>query len=225
MGRREEKLVEVAESIGGDHVSYAVADVGLAEDTRRYVAEAVARYGGLDVLVSNAGIEGPVHLVEDHSEADFDEIVATNLRGVWLSYKHAFPELRSRGGGSIVLTSSIGGFVGFPTLSAYVATKHAVIGLAKCFALEGAPYGIRVNAVSPGFIETDMFHGLTTKFAPVAGVDRQAVYDMLAARVPLKRTGTSEEIARLNLFLACSDSSYTTGSTFVADGGVLAGVL
>ncbi|MDB5875627.1 MAG: 3-oxoacyl-[acyl-carrier protein] reductase [Ramlibacter sp.] len=225
VGRREDKLIETAKEIGGDRVSYAVADTSQVEDSRRYIAAAVTRYSGIDILVSNAGIEGPIKLTGDHSVEDFDEVIAVNVRGVWLSYKYALPELTRRGGGSVVLMSSVGGLVGFPTMSPYVASKHAVIGLAKSFAQECAGFNIRVNAVCPGFIDTDMFDALTTKFAPVAGASEEALTGVFEARVPLKRKGTSEEIAQLNLFLASADSSYVTGSAYVIDGGITAGVL
>ena len=211
--------------IDSDDVSYVCADVARVEDTQRYVAAAVERYGGIDVVVSNAGIEGPVKITDDHSVEDFDDVMATNVRGVWLSYKYAFPELQKRGGGSMVLTASIAGIIGFPAMSAYIASKHAVIGLARTFAQEAAGSNVRVNAVCPGMIDNDMFAALTRKFSPVAGASEEELTAMFEAHVPVKRKGTSEEIANLNLFLASEDSSYVTGAAYVADGGVTAGIL
>jgi NAD(P)-dependent dehydrogenase (short-subunit alcohol dehydrogenase family) len=147
------------------------------------------------------------------------------VRAVWLSYKFALPELQKRGRGSVVLTASIAGIVGFPAMSAYIASKHAVIGLARTFAQEAAGLNIRVNAVCPGTIDNDMFDALTRKFAPVAGASEEELTDMFKARVPVKRKGTNEEIANLNLFLASDDSSYITGAIHVADGGITAGIL
>jgi NAD(P)-dependent dehydrogenase (short-subunit alcohol dehydrogenase family) len=222
VGRTEEKLKLIVKAIDSDSISYAVADVSKVEDTQRYLAEAVARYGGIDVLVSNAGIEGPVKITGDHSVDDFDEVMAINVRGVWLSYRFALPELQRRGGGSVVLTASIAGIVGFPAMSAYIASKHAVIGLARTFAQEAAEFNVRVNAVCPGFIDTDMSASILRKFAP--GTE-EALRSTFEARVPVKRYGTSEEIANLNLFLASDDSSYITGAVHVADGGITAGIL
>lgn len=222
VGRSEEKLRLTVKEIDSDSISYATADVAKAEDTQRYLAEAVDRYGGIDVVVSNAGIEGPVKTTSDHSVADFDDVMATNVRGVWLSYKCALPELLKRGGGSVVLTASIAGVIGFPTMSAYIASKHAVIGLARTFAQEAAGFNVRVNAVCPGFIDNDMMAAMARKFAPGAEDEVRSNFE---ARVPVKRYGTSEEIANLNLFLASGDSSYVTGAAYVADGGVTAGIL
>ena len=225
VGRTEEKLKLAVKEIDSDSVSYACADVAKVDDTQRYLAVAVERYGGIDVVVSNAGIEGPVKITGDHSVEDFDEVMAINVRGVWLSYRFALPELQRRGGGSMVLTASIAGIIGFPAMSAYIASKHAVIGLAKTFAQEAAGFNVRVNAVCPGMIDNDMFDALTRKFAPVAGASEEELTNIFETRVPVKRKGTSEEIANLNLFLASDEASYVTGAVYVADGGVTAGIL
>jgi NAD(P)-dependent dehydrogenase (short-subunit alcohol dehydrogenase family) len=222
VGRTEEKLKLTVKEIDSDDVSYAIADVAKVDDSQHYIDEAVERYGGIDVLISNAGIEGPVQLASEHSVEDFDDVMATNVRGVWLSYKFALPALQARGGGSMVLTASIAGVIGFPTMSAYIASKHAVVGLARTFAQEAAPFNIRVNAVCPGLIDNDMAAAFVRKLAPGGEEDMRSVFE---ARVPVKRYGTSEEIAKLNLFLASDDSSYVTGAAYVADGGITAGVL
>jgi 3alpha(or 20beta)-hydroxysteroid dehydrogenase len=222
VGRSEEKLRLTVKEIDSDNISYATADVAKVEDTQRYLAEAVERYGGIDVVVSNAGIEGPVKVTSDHSVEDFDDVMATNVRGVWLSYKSALPELCKRGGGSMVLTASVLGVAAFPAMSAYTASKHAVIGLARTFAQEAAGFNIRVNAVCPGAINNDMGTAMRRKFAPGAEEELRATFE---ARVPLKRYGTSDEIANLNLFLASDDSSYVTGAAYVADGGMTAGIM
>lgn len=225
VGRTEGKLVEIVEAAGTDAISYAVADVAQVEDTRRYVAEALGRYGGIDVLVGNAGIEGPITMVSDCTIEDFDAVIATNLRGVWLSVTEVLPELRRRGGGSIVLTSSIGGLFGFPALAPYIASKHAVVGLARAIAQEVAAEGIRINAVCPGFVDNRMANSLTQRFGPLVGLTQAEVHSMLAARIPMKRWGSDDEIAKLNLFLASDDASYVTGAAYVADGGVTAGLV
>jgi NAD(P)-dependent dehydrogenase (short-subunit alcohol dehydrogenase family) len=225
VGRTRDKLTQTVKEIDNDRISYATADVAKVEDTQRYLAEAVERYGGIDVVVSNAGIEGPVKITGDHSVEDFDDVMATNVRGVWLSYKFALPELLKRGGGSMVLTASIAGIIGFPAMSAYIASKHAVVGLARTFAQEAAEFNVRVNAVCPGMIDNDMFDAMTRKFAPIAGTSEKELTSIFEARIPVKRKGASEEIANLNLFLASDDSSYVTGAAYVADGGVTAGVL
>lgn len=222
VGRSEEKLRKTMQDINHENLSYTVADVSKVEDTQRYVQLAVERYGGLDVLVSNAGTEGPAKHILEHSVEDFDQVLATNVRGAWLSVKYAFPELQKRGGGSIVLTSSIAGVAGFAAHSAYTTSKHAVVGIARALAHDGAPFHIRVNAVCPGLIDNDMMASLHRTFAP--GAEEQ-FKSALSARVPLKRYGSNEEIARMYLFLASEDSSYCTGGVYLADGGASAGII
>jgi NAD(P)-dependent dehydrogenase (short-subunit alcohol dehydrogenase family) len=222
VGRTEDKLRKVVETINHENVSYTVADVSRAEHAQRYVREAVERYGGLDILVSNAGTEGPIKPIIEYSVESFDQLMASNVRGVWLSCKYAFPELQKRGGGSIILTSSMLGLVGSAPIAPYIASKHAVVGLARALALEGAPLGIRVNAACPGFIDNDMMGSVHRQMG--AG-DEAQMQRLFSARVPLKRYGTNEESAQLNLFLASSQSSYVTGGAYLADGGVVAGIL
>jgi NAD(P)-dependent dehydrogenase (short-subunit alcohol dehydrogenase family) len=222
VGRSEEKLRKTMQDINHENLSYTVADVSKVEDTQRYVRHAVERYGGLDVLVSNAGTEGPAKHILEHTVEDFDQVMATNVRGAWLSVKYAFPELKKRGGGSIVLTSSIVGVAGFPAHSAYTSSKHAVVGMARALAHDGAPFHIRVNAVCPGVIDNDMMASMHRSVAPGAEEQFKAT---VAARVPLKRYGANEEIARMYLFLASADSSYCTGGVYLADGGITAGLM
>ncbi|MBN1210368.1 MAG: SDR family oxidoreductase [Myxococcaceae bacterium] len=216
VGRTAEKLRKTVQAINNENVSYSVADVSKVEDTQRYVADAVERYGGIDVLVSNAGFEGSFKPITEYTVEEFDEVMAINVRGSWLAIKHTFPELQKRGGGSVIITASIMGLSALGGNSAYVTAKHAAVGLMRTMALEGAPLRIRVNAVCPGFIDNDMMATIHSKIAPGG---EALVQGSLSGRVPLKRYGTSEEVARLNLFLASSDSSYITGSAYTVDGG------
>jgi NAD(P)-dependent dehydrogenase (short-subunit alcohol dehydrogenase family) len=222
VGRSREKLQKTVQAINMENVGYAVADVSKVEDTQRYLREAVERFGGVDVLVSNASDGGQFKPITEYSVEDFDKLMSVNVRGVWLSAKYAFPLLRKRGGGSVILTSSIAGLGGFPTASPYVASKHAVVGLARALSYEGAPWHIRVNTVCPGVTDTDMATAMHRQLAP--GHEDKSRTQM-EARVPLKRYGTPEEIARLNLFLASDESSYMTGAVHVADGGWSAGLV
>jgi NAD(P)-dependent dehydrogenase (short-subunit alcohol dehydrogenase family) len=222
VGRSEEKLRKTMQDINHENLSYTLGDVSKVEDTQRYIQHAVERHGGLDVLVSNAGCEGPVKHITEYDVEEFDQVMATNVRGTWLSVKYALPEMRKRGGGSIILTSSIVGISGFASHSPYTASKHAVVGLARALAHDGAPFNVRVNAVCPGVVDNDMMAAMHRSLAP--GAEEQ-IKSALSARVPMKRYGTNEEIARMNLFLASDDSSYTTGAVYVADGGVTAGVM
>ncbi len=216
--QKEGPLQEVAAQIGGN-IAWTAADVSKPEDTERYVREAVERFGGVDILFANAGIEGAVRPLTETAPEEFDRVLAVNVRGAWLGIKYAAPEIAKRGGGSIVLTSSVAGLVGARGLGPYVASKHALIGLAKSAALELAAQNIRVNTVNPGPIENRMMRSIEQQANPGDPVAVKSGFETLIA---LKRYGTNDEIARLALFLASDESSYCTGSVFVADGGMTA---
>jgi NAD(P)-dependent dehydrogenase (short-subunit alcohol dehydrogenase family) len=215
----EDQLRQAVKTIGSEAVSYAAADVTQPEQTQRYVRTAVERYGGIDILLSNAGIEGVVQPITDYPLDVFDKVMAVNVRGVWLSLKYAIPEMKERGGGSVVTTASVAGIKGTAGVSAYITSKHAVIGLIRTAALEGAPFGIRVNTVNPAPIETRMMRSLEEGFAP--GSAAQAKTD-IATRVPLHRYGSPREVAQIMLFLASDESRYCTGGVYMVDGGMSA---
>jgi len=222
VGRTREKLQKAVQAINRENVGYCVADVSKVEDTQRYVRETVERFGGLDVLVSNAADGGKFKPITEYSVEDFETLMATNVRGVWLSAKYAFPQLKKRGGGSIIITSSIAGLSGLPTAAPYVASKHAVIGLTRALAYEGAPHLVRINAVCPGPTDTNMADSMHRQLAPGHESHMRATMEK---RIPLNRYGKDAEIAKLNLFLASDESSYMTGGVHVADGGFSAGLV
>jgi NAD(P)-dependent dehydrogenase (short-subunit alcohol dehydrogenase family) len=201
------------------HAASAFADVSLEADTQSYVRRAVEHFGGVDILYANAGVEGQVAPLTELGAEAFDRVYAVNVRGVFLAIKHAAPALAKRGGGSILVTSSIAALVGSRGLSAYVTSKHALTGLVQCAALELAPAGIRVNSINPGPIDNRMMRSIEGQAAPG---NAAAVRQGFEAQVALGRYGTNEEIARLALFLASADSSYCSGAAFVADGGFTA---
>ena len=222
----ESALREVVQSIGEDRASYAVADVTSADDTQAYVQAAVDRWGGVDILLANAGIEGEISPIPDYPLEVFDRVMAVNVRGVWLGIKYVVPVMRERGGGSIVITSSTAGIGGGPDMSAYTTSKHAVIGLMRTAAMEGAASGIRVNTVNPAPIETRMMRSIEEM--RVAALDDSDItveqtYRATSARIPLGRYGHPEEVARMMLFLASDDSSFCTGGVYMVDGGRSAG--
>ena len=163
--------------------------------------------------------------IPDYPVDVFDQVMAVNVRGVWLSLKYAIPALRARGGGSIIITSSTAGIRGSMGLSAYTTSKHAVIGLMRTAALECAPWGIRVNTVNPAPIETRMMRSLEEMRTAVAGTAAtvERTKETIAARIPLKRYGAPEEAGRLMLFLASDESSFCTGGVYMVDGGISAG--
>lgn len=213
-----DRLAALALSIGDDRAGFAVADVTDAQQAKGYVAQAVERFGGVDIAVLNAGIEGRVASIQEQSDEDFDRVIAVNVRGVWLGLKHSMPEIARRGGGSIVITASTAGIRAVPGISPYICSKHAVIGLMRSGAMEGAASKVRVNTVNPSPIETGMIHRLEDAYNPDRG-NRQP----MAEGTPLKRYGQPEEVARLMLFLASDDSSFCTGGVYMVDGGVSAG--
>ena len=222
----EAALRETARSIGEDKASYTVADVTQADQTRAYIDEAVNRWGGIDALLANAGIEGKLSNITDYPIDEFDRVMAVNVRGVWLGVKYAIPEMRARGGGSIVITSSTAGISGSAEMSAYNTSKHAVIGLMRSAALEGASDGIRVNTVNPAPIETRMMRSIEEMRVDAlddSKVTVDVVKQAAAERIPLQRYGDPEEVARMMLFLASDESSFCTGGVYMVDGGRSAG--
>ena len=222
----ESPLQELLQAIGEDKASYTVADVTQPDQSQAYINAAVSRWGGIDVLLANAGIEGTLATIPDYPIDIFDRVMAVNVRGVWLGIKYAMPAMRERGRGSIVITSSTAGIGGAPEMSAYNTSKHAVIGLMRTAALEGAPLGIRVNTVNPAPIETRMMRSIEeqrTAALDDSNVTVETTKQAVAERIPLRRYGNPEEVARLMLFLASDDSSFCTGGVYMVDGGRSAG--
>ena len=220
----EGALQDVAQSIGEDKASYTVADVTDPEQTEAYINAAAERWGGIDILLANAGIEGTLSPITDYPIEEFDWVMAVNVRGVWLGIKYAVPVMRE--GGSIVITSSTAGIGGSPEMSAYNTSKHAVIGLMRCAAMECAPLGIRVNTVNPAPIETRMMRSIEEM--RVAAMDDSKVTVEVAKQsfaqgIPLQRYGDPLEVARMMLFLSSDDSSFSTGGVYMVDGGRSAG--
>ncbi|MCA9515771.1 MAG: SDR family oxidoreductase [Myxococcales bacterium] len=204
----------------GDAADYQICDVSTERHVQDLVAATVARFGGVDVLFANAGVEGRVAPLLEQSTQDLERVLHVNLFGVWYGIKHAAPELARRGGGAVVVTSSVAGLVGSAGLGPYIASKHAVLGLVKTAAIELAPLRIRVNAVNPGPIANRMMHSIEAQAAPDAPAAVRAGFEQL---VPLHRYGTNEEVAHMAAFLASDDASYCTGGAYLVDGGFVAG--
>ena len=222
----EAALRDIVQSIGPDRAGYAVADVTQPDQTQGYVNAAVERWGGIDAFLANAGIEGAVASIPDYPIEMFDRVMAVNVRGVWLGLKYVIPVMRQRGGGSIVITSSTAGVGGSLDLSAYTTSKHAVIGMMRTAAMEGAGMGIRVNTVNPAPIETRMMRSIEEMRVATlddGDVTTEQLKRATASRIPLQRYGDPEEVARLMLFLASDDSSFCTGGVYMVDGGRSAG--
>lgn len=211
-----EPLNAVAGEIGADAAA-CPTDVTDEAAVARLVDQTLARYGKVDVALLNAGIEGQVASIDDYSAEMFDKVMAVNVRGVWLGLKYAMRAMAANGG-SIVITSSTSGIRATPNLSAYTASKHAVIGLMRSAALEGAEKKIRVNTVNPSPIDTPMIASLE-RMRGLGGRNDQP----MAAGTPLARYGTPDEVAKMMLFLASEESSFCTGGVYMVDGGVSAG--
>jgi len=215
----ERALRSAVDAIGGNQISSICADVTSDDDTQRYVNTAVERYGRIDIYLANAGIEGNMKPIPDYPIDVFDRVIAVNVRGVWLGLKYVIPAMAKGGGGSIVITSSTAGIHGYAGMSAYVTSKHAVIGMMRTAALECAPLKIRVNTVNPAPIETRMMRSIEEQVSP--GHAGQAKEQFQSA-LPLGRYGNPEEVADVMLFLASDQSSYCTGGVYMVDGGTSA---
>jgi 3alpha(or 20beta)-hydroxysteroid dehydrogenase len=194
-------------------------DVAAAEDVRRYTDAAADAMGGLDVLFNNAGIEGPVAAVQDYDDEAYERVMRVNVRGVWLNLKRAVALMLDGGGGSVINMASGASLRGLPFLSAYVASKHAVLGLTRSAAVELGESGIRVNALCAGPIATRMMHSLAGQAATLAASTVDEAHAKLDRGIPMGRYGQPEEIAQMVAFLASDASSYVTGAAFSVDGG------
>jgi NAD(P)-dependent dehydrogenase (short-subunit alcohol dehydrogenase family) len=211
-----DEVVAAVAATGSEALAVA-ADVSRADDVRRYVDEGQRRFGGIDYLVNNAGIEGVVRPLEDYPEDVFEHVMAVNVRGVFLGLKYAHPALRARGGGAIVNVASVAGITGNAVISAYIASKHAVVGLTRSAAGSYPLAGIRVNAVLPAPVETRMMRSLEEGFAPGAP---DTVKQMMSAQIPLGRYAAPAEVAAVIAFLLSDDASYVNGSLYTVDGGM-----
>ena len=212
----EENIIETYEQLESNNLSYFVGDVTRYEDNLKAVEIAKEKYGGLDIFVANAGIEGDIKTIEEYDIDRFDQVIAVNVKGPFLGLKAAIPAMDSRGGGSFIITSSIAGLSGTPQLGPYATSKHAVIGLMKSAAKECAQKNIRVNSINPSPVETRMMRSIEEGLMPGGAEEAKGV---MASNIPLGRYGEPEDVAKLMLFLASDDSSFITGSVYAIDGG------
>ena len=204
-----EQTVKAIRAAGGEALAVQ-ADVTKAAEVEALIEKTRLSYGRLDIGFNNAGTEGAPRPIVDATEAEYDAVFDANVRGVWLSMKYQIPAMLASGG-AIINNASIAGVIGMAAAPLYVASKHAVIGLTSAAALAYARQGIRVNAVSPGAIETDMFDRFTGGSADAKS--------WVAEGHPVGRVGTAEEIAGAVVFLASAESSFVTGHNLLVDGG------
>jgi len=199
----------------GSDARFVAADVTRSADVQAYVKATLDAHGRIDCFFNNAGIEGKVAPTAEHDETAFDAVIAVNVKGVFLGLRHVLPVMLRQKAGAVVNTASVAGLVGTPGMPAYVASKHAVIGLTKAAAGEVARQGVRVNAICPGPVDTRMIHSLEAQLDPS---NPAAVGERYQAGIPSGRYTTAEEIASVVLFL-CSDlAGNVNGAQWVVDG-------
>ena len=204
------------QELNSPNVDGVAADVSKADATRHYIDRAVAKFGKIDVLFSNAGNQGPITPTVDYPEDVFDAVIAVHVRGTFLACKYGVPQMND--GGSVIITSSVVGAMGAPGACAYVAAKHALVGLMRTLAKETAKRGIRVNTLHPGPIDNEFQARIDAGIGKLAG--GQDGRKILDAAIPLGRHAFPDEIARSALYLASNLSSFVTGSMVMADGGL-----
>lgn len=210
-----ENSADLVRQRGGD-ARFVRADVSRSSDVQTYVKATLDAYGSIDCFFNNAGIEGTIAPTYEYDEAAFDAVIGVNLKGVFLGLRHVLPVMLKQKSGTIVNTASVAGLFGGPGMSAYAASKHGVLGLTKVAATDVARYGIRVNAVCPGPVDTRMMRALEAQRNPA---NPEAVVEANRASIPIGRYATPEEVANTVMYL-CSDlSGSVTGTYLIVDGG------
>ena len=199
---------------GGGEAVFVECDVSAEGDVRRMIEAAVSTYGRIDVLVNNAGVNF-VKAFEETEPSDWDRVVNTDLRGTYLCCRYAIPEMLKKGGGSIINMTTVHTMASLPGAAPYDAAKWGMVGLTKALAVEFAARKIRVNALSPGLIDTQIWADIKN-----AAPDLDACMAFWRSNIPMGRVGTTEEIAHVAVFLASDEAAYVTGSNLLADGGM-----
>ena len=202
-----------------ENILVVQADVTNEEDVKNYVKQTVGAFGKIDVFFNNAGINGPFKEIKDLDKKTFEQILSINVTGVFLGMKHVILQMEKQGHGSIINTASNAAYIGSAGMPGYIASKHAVAGLTKTAALEVAKSGIRVNAVAPAAIDTQMLADIQNNITPD---DPEVSGEAIRQGIPLGRFGAPKEVAQVVLFLASSHSSFVTGSLYNVDGGMQA---
>jgi len=217
LARSESKLAAAADAIArdGGTAAYGVADVADRGALMAAIDKSERAFGPVAGLFANAGTGGRFAPLCEYDDAQFDAVLRTNLTSIFWAIKRVLPAMREHRRGSIVVTGSLASERGMPHNVAYVASKHAVLGLARAAAVEAAPHNVRVNCVLPGLIETPMLMQLDPTAPP------QAIRDRLSAGVPLGRIGTADELAELVCFLLSDRASHVTAQAIAVDGGIL----
>lgn len=211
---RGQSLAAEIRALGRVGAEFMEVDVTREADVKAVVERAAARFGRIHAAVNNAGTEGGFGPVQDHTSAEFDRIIAVNLKGIWHGLKYQLPHMLAHGGGAIVNTASSAGVQPIANIAIYTASKHGVVGLTKATALEVARSNIRVNAVAPGPVNTGLLHRMVADKIDLS---------VIAEDVPMGRISEPDEIARAIVWLCSDNASYITGHVLVADGGLTVG--
>lgn len=200
----------------------ARVDVSREDDIAEFVSKTISQFGQLDVAINNAGISNVMKPLTATPVEEFDRIMAVNARGVFLGMKHQLPPMMSAGQGAVLNISSAAGVLGAGYLSAYAASKHAVVGLTRAAADEAARKGVRVNALCPAFASTPMFETLSDEMGAEQGLSPQEIRDKITARVPMRRVADAHEIVQAMLWACAPENSFMTGQAISIDGGLSA---
>lgn len=215
----KETLEKAASDIDAKDVLTLTANVAKEEDSKAYVEKTKEHYGQIDVFINNAGINGEYQHITDITEENIRNVFDVNVMGVFFGLKYVLQVMKEQNSGAVVNTASNGGWLGSPGMSAYVASKHAVVGITKSAALEGAAYGVRVNAVAPTAVDTEMMKRIESNTNPE---DAEAAKKLIEASIPMGRYSTPEEIADLMVFLSSDKASFISGTYYRIDGGMSA---
>ncbi|MFS0751155.1 SDR family NAD(P)-dependent oxidoreductase [Oceanobacillus sp. 1P07AA] len=213
---KNEALEEAASEIDTEEILLITANVGKEEDVKNYVDRTKEQYGKIDIFINNAGINGNFSNIIEQTKENFKNVFDVNVMGVFFGMKYVLQVMKEQKSGVVINTASNGGLLGAPGMSAYVASKHAVIGLNKTAALEMAEYGVRVNAVAPSGVNTEMMRSIEKNAMGDKAEDARSQFE---ASVPMNRYATAEEIANLMLFLSSDKASFISGSYYRIDGG------
>lgn len=211
---KDQNTLKQIKAVGGQGI-FVACDVSKSDQVKAMIDKAVGTFGRLDFAFNNAGIEGATANTHECTEENWDKTINVNLKGAWLCMKYEIPYMLQQGKGAIVNCASVAGLIGFTGLPAYVISKHGVVGLTKTAALEYAKQNIRINAVCPGVIHTDMIDRIT-------GRDKE-VEKQFVSMEPVGRMGTPEEVAEAVAWLCSDAASFVTGHSMPVDGGWIAG--